>query len=110
MKSIVLKLLREQNGANVADNFNDTIYSSCQTCLDSVLSLFKQASEGEKPETDTKQIAVEADNLTWLLDVLAERQAAEEFSVTWFVFAGRRHNTFCMDVILQSHINNISLR
>ncbi|KAG7560376.1 hypothetical protein ISN45_Aa05g019110 [Arabidopsis thaliana x Arabidopsis arenosa] len=83
MKSIVLKLLREQNGANVADNFNETIYSSCQNCLDSVLSLFKQASEGEKPETDTKQIAVEADNLTWLLDVLAERQAAEEFSITW---------------------------
>ncbi|KAL1189818.1 BTB/POZ domain-containing protein [Cardamine amara subsp. amara] len=83
MKSIVLKLLREQNGANVADNFNETIYSSCQNCLDSVLSLFKQACEGEKPEMDTKQIAVEADNLTWLLDVLAERQAAEEFSITW---------------------------
>ncbi|XP_010515449.1 PREDICTED: BTB/POZ domain-containing protein At3g50780-like [Camelina sativa] len=83
MKSIVLKLLREQNGANVADNFNETIYSSCQNCLDSVLSLFRQACEGEKPETDTKQIAVEADNLTWLLDVLVERQAAEEFSVTW---------------------------
>ncbi|KAF8098439.1 hypothetical protein N665_0266s0007 [Sinapis alba] len=77
MKSIVLKLLREQNGNNVADNFNETIYSSCQNCLDSILSMFRQA------ETDTKQIAVEADNLTWLLDVLAERQAAEEFSVTW---------------------------
>ncbi|CAH2064448.1 unnamed protein product [Thlaspi arvense] len=83
MKSIVLKLLREQNGNNVADNFNETIYASCQNCLDSVLSLFKQASDGEKPETDTKQIAVEADNLTWLLDVLVERQAADEFSVTW---------------------------
>ncbi|VVB05253.1 unnamed protein product [Arabis nemorensis] len=83
MKSIVLKLLREQNGANVAVNLNETIYSSCQNCLDSVLSLFRQASEGEKPEADTKQIAVEADNLTWLLDVLAERQAAEEFSITW---------------------------
>ncbi|KFK34324.1 hypothetical protein AALP_AA5G130100 [Arabis alpina] len=83
MKSIVLKLLREQNGANVSDNLNETIYSSCQNCLDSVLSLFRQASEGEKPEPDTKQIAVEADNLTWLLDVLSERQAAEEFSITW---------------------------
>ncbi|CAH8343168.1 unnamed protein product [Eruca vesicaria subsp. sativa] len=77
MKSIVLKLLREQNGNNVADNFNETIYSSCQNCLDSVLSLFRQG------ETDTKQIGLEADNLTWLLDVLVERQAAEEFSVTW---------------------------
>ncbi|CAN6897107.1 unnamed protein product [Brassica oleracea var. botrytis] len=78
MKSIVLKLLREQNGNNVAENFNETIYSSCQSCLDTVLSLFRQAEE-----TDAKQIGVEADNLTWLLDVLAERQAAEEFSVTW---------------------------
>ncbi|CAN7094581.1 unnamed protein product [Brassica rapa subsp. narinosa] len=77
MKSIVLKLLREQNGNNVAENFNETIYSSCQRCLDMVLSLFRQ------DESDAKQIGVEADNLTWLLDVLAERQAAEEFSVTW---------------------------
>ncbi|XP_033137086.1 BTB/POZ domain-containing protein At3g50780-like [Brassica rapa] len=77
MKSIVLKLLREQNGNNVAENFNETIYSSCQRCLDTVLSLFRQ------DESDAKQIGVEADNLTWLLDVLAERQAAKEFSVTW---------------------------
>ncbi|CAN8278635.1 unnamed protein product [Cochlearia groenlandica] len=83
MKSIVLKLLKEQNGANVGESFNETIYSSCQTCLDSVLSMFKEASDGEKPEIDTKRIAFEADNLTWLLDVLTERQAAEEFSLTW---------------------------
>lgn len=77
MKSIVLKLLREQNGSNVGENFNETIYSSCKSCLDSVLSMFREG------ESDAKQIGVEADNLTWLLDVLAERQAAEEFSVTW---------------------------
>ncbi|KAJ0253658.1 BTB/POZ domain-containing protein [Hirschfeldia incana] len=77
MKTIVLKLLREQNGNSVADNFNETIYSSCRRCLDSVLSLFREA------ESDAKEIGLEADNLTWLLDVLAERQAAEEFSVTW---------------------------
>ncbi|XP_010558026.1 PREDICTED: BTB/POZ domain-containing protein At3g50780-like [Tarenaya hassleriana] len=84
MKAVVLKLLREQNSVSSADNFNETIYSSCQNCLDSVLSLFRQAAEAETgTEPASKQIAVEADNLSWLLDILAERQGAEEFAVTW---------------------------
>ncbi|CAA7019396.1 unnamed protein product [Microthlaspi erraticum] len=60
----------------IADNFNETSTPLAKT-VSTLFSLFRQA------ETDTKQIAVEADNLTSLLDVLAERQAAEEFSVTW---------------------------
>ncbi|XP_010547479.1 PREDICTED: BTB/POZ domain-containing protein At3g50780-like isoform X3 [Tarenaya hassleriana] len=84
MKAVVLKLLREQNSANSADNFNETIYSSCQNCLDTVLSLFRQAAEVEpRTESASKQIAIESDNLSWLLDMLAERRAAEEFAVRW---------------------------
>ncbi|XP_022751349.1 BTB/POZ domain-containing protein At3g50780-like [Durio zibethinus] len=94
MKSIVLKLLRENNShpsyACSADICNETIYTSCRSCLDSLLSLFKLAAEPEfadKPmdtkELVVKQIALEADNLSWLLDILADRQAADEFALMW---------------------------
>ncbi|GMP31633.1 hypothetical protein CsSME_00005772 [Camellia sinensis var. sinensis] len=94
MKSIVLKLLRENSclpsSSGVADICNETIYSSCRNCLNSLLSLFRQAAEPEfadKPmdsrEPVVKQIALDADNLSWLLEILADRQAADEFAVTW---------------------------
>lgn len=94
MKSVVLKLLRENNGlpsyAGSADICNETIYSSCRSCFDSLLSLFKQATDPEfsdKPmdskEPVVKQIALESDNLSWLLEILADRQAADEFAVIW---------------------------
>ncbi|KDP31825.1 hypothetical protein JCGZ_12286 [Jatropha curcas] len=94
MKSVVLKLLRENNSlptyAGSTDICNETIYSSCRCCLNSLLSLFRQAAEPEfanKPmdsrEPVVKQIALEADNLSWLLEILADRQAADEFALMW---------------------------
>uniref|UniRef100_A0A368UIG8 At3g05675-like ankyrin-like domain-containing protein n=1 Tax=Glycine max TaxID=3847 RepID=A0A368UIG8_SOYBN len=91
MKSIVLKLLRENNSlpsyARSTDICNDTIYRSCRSCLDSLLSLFKQAAEPDKPSEDrdpiAKCIALEADNLSWLLEILVDKQAADEFALMW---------------------------
>ncbi|KAK2987492.1 hypothetical protein RJ640_012151 [Escallonia rubra] len=94
MKSIVLKLLRENNSlpscSGSVDLCNETIYSSCRSCLDSLLSLFRKASECEFmdmpmefKEPVVKQMALEADNLSWLLEILADRQAADEFAVLW---------------------------
>ncbi|GLU13669.1 hypothetical protein SLE2022_302890 [Rubroshorea leprosula] len=94
MKSVVLKLLREKNSlpsnAGSADVCNETIYTSCRSCLNSLLSLFKQAAEpdfndkpGDSKEPAVKQIAIEADNLSWLLEILIDRQAADEFALMW---------------------------
>lgn len=94
MKSVVLKLLRENNNvpscSNSVDICNEIIYSSCRSCLDMLLSTFRQAAESEstnKPndckETALKQMSLEADNLSWLLEILADRQAADEFAVMW---------------------------
>ncbi|XP_020236656.1 BTB/POZ domain-containing protein At3g50780 [Cajanus cajan] len=91
MKSIVLKLLRENNSlpsyARSTDICNDMIYRSCRSCLDSLLSLFKQAAEPDKPSEErdplTKCIALEADNLSWLLEILIDKQAADEFALMW---------------------------
>ncbi|KAG4939332.1 hypothetical protein JHK82_045058 [Glycine max] len=91
MKSIVLKLFRENNSlpsyARSTDICNDMIYRSCRSCLDSLLSLFKQAAEPDKLSEDhnptAKCIALEADNLSWLLEILIDKQAADEFALMW---------------------------
>lgn len=94
MKSVVLKLLRENNSvsssSSPADVCNQTLYDSCRNCSNSLLLLFKQAAEPEssdKPvdnkDSLVKQIALASDNLSWLLDILADRQAADEFAVMW---------------------------
>ncbi|XP_027361440.1 BTB/POZ domain-containing protein At3g50780-like [Abrus precatorius] len=94
MKSVVLKLLRENNSlpntAGSADICNDTIYRSCRSCLDSLLSLFDQAAEpdfanspSDNREPIVKRIALEADNLSWLLEILVDKQAADEFALMW---------------------------
>lgn len=94
MKSVVLKLLRENNGlpsyAGSVDICNKTIYGSCRSCLNSLLSMFNQAAEpdfADKPMNSkdpvVKQIALQSDNLSWLLEILADRQAADEFAVLW---------------------------
>ncbi|KAK4712282.1 hypothetical protein R3W88_006795 [Solanum pinnatisectum] len=94
MKSVVLKLLRENNclpsSSGSVDSYNEIIYGSCRSCLDSILILFKQAAEPEFSSNSTdcrepvvKQMVLEADNLSWMLEILTDRQAADEFAVMW---------------------------
>ncbi|KAK4426321.1 BTB/POZ domain-containing protein [Sesamum alatum] len=88
MKSVVLKLLRESNSlrssSDSSDLCNETLVSSCRNSLDSLLSLFRQAAKPiDSREPVVKMMAIEADNLLWLLDILADRQAADEFAITW---------------------------
>lgn len=94
MKSIVLKLLRENNSlpsyAGSGDICNEALYSSCKSCLNLLLSSFRRAAEpgfADKPldskEPVVKQIVLEADNLSWLVEILADRQAADEFAQLW---------------------------
>ncbi|KAK1300607.1 BTB/POZ domain-containing protein [Acorus calamus] len=91
MKTLVLKLLRENsllvNGSG--DICIKSLYNSCRSCLDSLLCQFRQAAE---PDSDkslenttpvARQISLEADNLLWLLEILADRQVADEFVVMW---------------------------
>ncbi|KAL0911170.1 hypothetical protein M5K25_019289 [Dendrobium thyrsiflorum] len=92
MKSLVLKLLKENNQwmSGSADICSETLYNSCQTCLQSLLLLFREASEPgfveqdlAKKETITRQISLEADNLLWLVEILSDRHIADDFVVIW---------------------------
>ncbi|XP_020583472.1 BTB/POZ domain-containing protein At3g50780 [Phalaenopsis equestris] len=92
MKVLVLKLLKENNQwmSGSADICSETLYNSCQTCLQSLLLLFREASEPDfvekdllKKETITRQIVLEADNLLWLVEILSDRRIADDFVVIW---------------------------
>jgi len=97
MKSLVLKLFKENsnictNGSSADSSCIMTLYSCFQNCLDSLLALSRQASDpeelageessGSKDQTFRK-IALEADNLLWLAEILSDRNAADELTVIW---------------------------
>lgn len=91
-KSLVLKLLKENSLwiSGSVDICTETLYSSCRSCINSLVLLFRQASDPglaekslETKDPVTRQIALEADNLLWLLEILVDRHIADEFTVIW---------------------------
>lgn len=92
MKTLVSKLLRESNFRNkgATDALSENIYNWCQNCLVQLLVLFRQASDPgfidesmDRKDPMARKIALEADNLLWLVEILIDRQVAEEFVAIW---------------------------
>ena len=85
MKGLVSKMLRENStsrgGAIGGDLRKDSLYSACNGCLSLLREQFVRTAGGDQSEVS--QIARQADNLHWMLDILVERQIAEEFLRTW---------------------------
>ncbi|XP_047068576.1 BTB/POZ domain-containing protein At1g63850-like [Lolium rigidum] len=85
MKGLVSKMLRENSasrgGAISGDLRKESLYSACNGCLSLLHEQFVRAAGGDQSEV--AQIARQADNLHWMLDILVERQIAEDFLRTW---------------------------
>ncbi|KAG6469351.1 hypothetical protein ZIOFF_074066 [Zingiber officinale] len=92
MKSLVLKLLKENllmaNGS--ADISVESLYASCRRCLESLLDLFRHASESaftdlsqESRGPVERRISLAAGNLLWLVEILVDQHAADEFATLW---------------------------
>ncbi|KAM3001455.1 BTB/POZ domain-containing protein At1g63850-like [Malus sylvestris] len=79
MKGLVSKMLRENSSHN--DLRKESLYSACDGCLQLLRHHFSRAAESDLQ--DVGQIARQADNLHWILDILIDRQMAEEFLATW---------------------------
>ncbi|XP_077238958.1 BTB/POZ domain-containing protein At1g63850-like [Tasmannia lanceolata] len=79
MKTLVSKMLRENASQN--DLSKESLYSSCNTCLQLLRLHFLRAVSLDF--TDVGQVARQADNLHWILDILIDRQIADEFLMTW---------------------------
>lgn len=92
IKALVSKMLRE-NASQSRDSYDvskDSLYNACHTCLDSLLHNFMQATStdlmgrtNEDRGLIINQIARQADNLHWLLDILIDRLIADEFVRMW---------------------------
>ncbi|MCL7039672.1 hypothetical protein MKW94_003474 [Papaver nudicaule] len=89
-RSSVLKLLREYNSlltdVKSAKRCNKIIFSSCESCLKLLPELFKTAENCNLKDyysSVDEQISLKADNLSWLLDILIDRRAVEEFALMW---------------------------
>uniref|UniRef100_A0A0D9WV35 BTB domain-containing protein n=1 Tax=Leersia perrieri TaxID=77586 RepID=A0A0D9WV35_9ORYZ len=112
MKSLVLKLLKESNiwTNGSSDSCVVTFYSSCRNCLESLLNLFRQASEPEFSEQSSdnkdmifRQITLEADNLLWLAEILADRNAADELTSIW-ASQGELAKLHCKVPVMHRHL------
>ncbi|XP_073111985.1 BTB/POZ domain-containing protein At1g63850 isoform X2 [Elaeis guineensis] len=89
MKGLVSKMLRENSAsygrgggcASGGDLSKESLYSACDGCLRLLRHHFLCAAAADLSEA--AQIARQADNLHWLLDILIDRQMADEFLRTW---------------------------
>ncbi|KAK7318198.1 hypothetical protein RJT34_02897 [Clitoria ternatea] len=79
MKGLVSKMLRENSSQS--DLRKESLYLACDDCLQLLHSHFLRAAASDLQ--DVSQIARQADNLHWILDILIDRQIAEDFLKTW---------------------------
>lgn len=79
MKVLVLKMLKENSSQN--DLRKESLYSACDGCFDLLRQQFLRTAAGELE--GVSQIARQADNLHWILDILIDRQVAEDFLNKW---------------------------
>ncbi|KAK7819674.1 btb/poz domain-containing protein, partial [Quercus suber] len=79
MKGLVSKMLHENSSQN--DLRKESLYSACDGCLQLLCQYYLRAAKSDLKEVG--QIARQADNLHWILDILIDRQIAEDFLKTW---------------------------
>ncbi|KAK8685060.1 hypothetical protein V6N13_041070 [Hibiscus sabdariffa] len=79
MKELILKMLRENPSQN--DLRKESLYSACNGCLELLRHHFLRAASSDLQEVN--QINRQADNLHWILDILIDRQIAEDFLKSW---------------------------
>lgn len=79
MKALVSKMLHENSSQS--DLRKESLYSACDGCLQQLKHHFLWAAGSDLKDVD--QIARQADNLFWILDILIDRQVAEDFLKTW---------------------------
>lgn len=94
LKSLVKGLLCKSSvyEKDQADLNEEDLYIACQSCLGSLVSLFEEASDTipherlakkEKDRPLIERISRQVDNINWLLEILLDRQMADEFVDIW---------------------------
>lgn len=98
LKSLVKSLLCKSSvyEKDYPDVNKEEIYVVCQSCIDSLVVLFEEASGTAQTRKVTKKdmgktlierISKQVDNINWLLEILLDWQMAEEFVNMWAIQA-----------------------
>ncbi|XP_042492175.1 BTB/POZ domain-containing protein At2g13690-like [Macadamia integrifolia] len=94
LKSLVKGLLSKSSvyDKEPASLNKQDIYVVCQSCLGSLIGLFEEACDSLTEEKLTEKemsrplierLSRQVDNINWLLEILLDRQMAEDFVSTW---------------------------
>ncbi|XVE83337.1 hypothetical protein DITRI_Ditri16bG0080800 [Diplodiscus trichospermus] len=93
LKSLVKGLLCKSSVYEEQPDVNqEDFYAACQSCVSMLVYLFEEASDGISNERMAKKeigkplierISRQVDNINWLLEILLDRQMAEEFVDQW---------------------------
>ncbi|KAJ8477711.1 hypothetical protein OPV22_021438 [Ensete ventricosum] len=90
MQSLVSGLLSKSSvyQKDPAGLDKERLYDICHSCLNSLVHLFEEASDrGIVGRTETKplieRVSKQVENLNWLLEILMEKEMAEDFVHMW---------------------------
>nr|XP_043609391.1 BTB/POZ domain-containing protein At5g60050 [Erigeron canadensis] len=90
MKALVSRLLKEEQSSsdysyshNKLEISKDTLYTICHKCLTSLILCLSEATSSNENRGMMSDIAREADNLEWVVDILIEKRICEEFVKLW---------------------------
>ncbi|KAG9131733.1 hypothetical protein Leryth_009478 [Lithospermum erythrorhizon] len=92
MKTTISRLLREDaTDSSLYDNqidiSKDTLYNLCHRCLTSLILCLSEATSIDDGKQDRGalmgEIAREADNMQWIVDILVDRKMGDEFVKLW---------------------------
>ncbi|XP_016462504.1 BTB/POZ domain-containing protein At5g60050 [Nicotiana tabacum] len=92
MKTVISRLLRENASSSSSRESNldisrDSLYHLCHRCLTSLILCLSEATSADDNRQDRGvlmgEIAREADNLQWLVDILIDRKMGDEFVNLW---------------------------
>lgn len=88
MKTLISRLVREDlSDHNRLDVSKDTLYHLCHRCLSSLILCLSEATCMDEGKRDRGilmgEIAREADNMQWIVDILIDKKMADEFVKLW---------------------------
>ncbi|PON62396.1 BTB/POZ domain containing protein [Parasponia andersonii] len=89
MKALLSRLLREDtpNNSNRLDILKDTLYHLCHRCVSSLVLCLSEATSTDATRRDRgvlmSEIAREADNIQWIVEILVDKKMADEFVKLW---------------------------
>ncbi|KAG1365711.1 BTB/POZ domain-containing protein [Cocos nucifera] len=92
IKALVSGLLREdrdqsKNHGNKIDISRETLYHFCRKCLSSLYLCLSEVANVDEGQWDRRaimgEVAREADNIQWLVEILINKGMCEEFVTLW---------------------------